>query len=303
MGLLIAKAYRTNMFLGLADHTYVSCCPNDEKAWGCWGGKTGGRVLRTGEGSTRRANVIAESNERAGIICYGINGVCHQAANRILITAGITVEGAEGYRVSHALFGVYGVVGFPPCYAPFDPQPNIAGEDPQCVACSSTKAYSLEQESQKKDSDDSPEVPEGESAYLKKALALYMDGHQAFRTMWKSYVNDTQSLVIENQMKSFELLTEYRFSDKLPQSTSDRLSVIRLQTEKRRLELAGAFINGEMTVQDFVTQTNQEIGLFQQSAAELLSEAEYKQLFGMSPGKIVYLLDPEAAEIAFADIL
>jgi hypothetical protein len=83
MGILIGKAYQTQMFFGLADHTYVECITGKE-GWSCWGGKTGGREIVRGTGSTKQANVIATSNERAGITCYGINGVCHQAANRIL---------------------------------------------------------------------------------------------------------------------------------------------------------------------------------------------------------------------------
>ena len=96
MGQLIAWHYRTTSFAKLADHTYVTC-GNLGKAWGCWGGKTGGTVLRQGSGSTAQANTIANPDEKAGIKCYLINGVCHQAANRILYPAGITVRQARGY--------------------------------------------------------------------------------------------------------------------------------------------------------------------------------------------------------------
>ena len=44
MGTLIAMAYPTSLFADQADHTYVKC-GTGKRAWGCWGGKTGGRVL------------------------------------------------------------------------------------------------------------------------------------------------------------------------------------------------------------------------------------------------------------------
>lgn len=67
----------------------IVACGTLGKVWGCWGGKTGGTALRRAPGSTLRADRIAEPDERAGITCYLINGVCHQAANRILLPAGI----------------------------------------------------------------------------------------------------------------------------------------------------------------------------------------------------------------------
>jgi hypothetical protein len=84
MGELVAKAYPTNLFARLADHTYVECSTGG-KAWACWGGKTGGHALGHGPASTMRADAIARPDEKANIKCYLINGVCHQAANRILI--------------------------------------------------------------------------------------------------------------------------------------------------------------------------------------------------------------------------
>ena len=63
MGELVAKRYPTNLAAGLADHTYVECGTGG-RAWGCWGGKTGGTELRRGGGSTLRADRIAGTDER-----------------------------------------------------------------------------------------------------------------------------------------------------------------------------------------------------------------------------------------------
>jgi hypothetical protein len=135
MGQLVAKRYSTSRFAKLADHTYVECGTGG-KGWSCWGGKTGGAELRRGVGSTKRADGIAGSDGRGGITCYLVNGVCHQAANRILLPAGITVRGARGYEVSEALFGTYGRPGgvFGLCQAPFDQHAGSTGDIPECAA-------------------------------------------------------------------------------------------------------------------------------------------------------------------------
>src|SRR6266849_9846986 len=134
MGQLVGRRYSTKLFANLADHTYVECGTGG-KAWSCWGGKTGGAELRRGIGSTQRADAIAGADERGGITCYLVNGVCHQAANRILLPASITVRGARGYEVSEALFGTYGRPGgvFGLCYAPFDQHAGTVGDLPACT--------------------------------------------------------------------------------------------------------------------------------------------------------------------------
>ena len=83
MGTLVVMHYPLNYLAQLADHTYVKCATGGA-AWKCWGGKTGGDELRRAPGSTNQANAIAETDEKGGIRCYLINGVCHQSANRIL---------------------------------------------------------------------------------------------------------------------------------------------------------------------------------------------------------------------------
>ena len=46
-------------------------------------------------------------------IWYGLTGVCHQIANRILDPAGILVEQARGYNVSELVFGKHGIGPWP----------------------------------------------------------------------------------------------------------------------------------------------------------------------------------------------
>src|SRR3989304_9402373 len=112
MGALVILRYPAFFGRSPVDHTYVMCGPG-RRAGSGGGGKPGGTPLRMGSGSTRQANAIAGLDERAGITCYGVNGVCHQAANRVAFPARILALGARGYGLSEALFGPYGRGGGP----------------------------------------------------------------------------------------------------------------------------------------------------------------------------------------------
>jgi hypothetical protein len=112
------------------DHTYVaSSCG---LRWGCFGRDDNGAMICTGSESSRLANCLSQVDSRAGII-YGITGVCHQAANRILYPARLTVSLAGGFRHSVFVFGLYGS-GWPEklsgCLSPpggGDRPPNASG--------------------------------------------------------------------------------------------------------------------------------------------------------------------------------
>lgn len=101
------------------DHTYaISSCGLN---WGCWGRSSGGISIGSGIGSSIIADCLSQPNSQAGIR-YGVTGVCHQTANRILHPAGpLTVATARGYPISVAVYGAYGIGPWTArsiCYAP-----------------------------------------------------------------------------------------------------------------------------------------------------------------------------------------
>lgn len=117
------------------EHTWVTTfepvelCPPDASLgeyWYCWGichrtppANEKARCLSSGEGSVTFAlRTAAPNDQRADAgLRYGIHGVCHQIANRILYATAIggqtpiTVEGARGFELSVAMFGLYGGKG------------------------------------------------------------------------------------------------------------------------------------------------------------------------------------------------
>jgi hypothetical protein len=91
------SGYALKIPLVPAEHTYVES--SHGHVWPCFGRSAGGRQVCAGAGNTAQADCLSQPNSEAGIV-YGGTGVCHQAANRILLPSGQTVSGASGYRGS-----------------------------------------------------------------------------------------------------------------------------------------------------------------------------------------------------------
>lgn len=281
MGTLIAFRYPTNLFARLADHTYVACGTLG-KAWSCWGGKTGGTELRRAPGSTLRADRIAEPDERAGITCYLINGVCHQAANRILLPAGITVLGARGYSVSEALFGTYGrprgFLGL--CRAPFHRHAGVTGDLPACLEAAGPDAPASSRQA--------AEDPRRQ-AYLAQVLHVYESADTDRLEAWG------EGDVIRFQLELFAAFLAY----KLPGAAEHGpLLRLREEVERTRLELEARFSENRDAAkfgQDFDDLTV----YFQRSAEGLVESSQYSALFDLEPGEYVTLADPAIMERAY----
>ncbi len=287
MGALVIMRYATKLFANLADHTYVRC-GSGGKAWSCWGGKTGGTELRRGMGSTKQANAIAEPNERARISCYLINGVCHQAANRILFPAGITVRGARGYDVSEALFGTYGRPRGPfgSCASPFDQHNGVTGDLPQCADTMPARAP---RQGQRTRVVRSLRARRDEQKYIRGVLAIYRQAEPLTRASVRRMAGpDLEGF----HLKLFMHKVEYNLRSGLGKSLSRKLQDVRLSAERSRMKIEDWFCHREMKAREFVQAFNKETILFQEAAAGVLKAKQYKALFGLEPGDNVILADP-----------
>jgi hypothetical protein len=303
MGDLVAMAYPTKLFANLADHTYVMCGTGG-KAWACWGGKTGGTELRRATGSTKRADEIAGADEHAGITCYLINGVCHQAANRILLPASITVRGARGYEVSEALFGTYGRPGgfLGMCNAPFDQHTGTTGDLPECTAMAPmmlrrkrTGKRRLRQAPKTRVRAATP----AEQKYLKGVLAIY----QRARTPMKSATR-ARTFAAGRELESFHLelfmhQVDYKLASRVDRKAARRLREIRQSTERSRQRIEQWLMNRHMTATEFVHEFDAETKVFQHALAGALKSSQYSKLFDLPPGSIVTLADPRIVRRAF----
>lgn len=280
MGTLVAKAYPTALFANRADHTYVEC-QGGGKAWGCWGGKTGGRALAQGPGSTKRADCIARPDERAGITCYLVNGVCHQAANRILVTAGLTVRGARGYSISRALFGIYGRVGFWPCKAPFNQCRGVSGDLAACAPAA-------------------PAVRESQADSREQAEDMQgpLEMYEGARDLLRGDTEDFQT-VAEFHVALFMEMARSRLGDDGRERFGGPLEEVRRDAESRILELQRTFAEGELTPPEYVHQFDDLTIAFQENVAQSVHGNVYVALLDEEPGDWIKLSDPRIIEAEY----
>lgn len=288
MGTLVVRHYPTKLFLKAADHTYVEC-GTGAKGWKCWGGKAGGKFLRSATGSTLRANSVAKPNEKAGIKCYLVNGVCHQAANRILDQSNITVDGARGYSLSMSLYGVLGREKVIPglCKAPFDKYPGVNGDLPACVG-STVRPTS-----------------EDMGINFNPGLRDFEDVHymSAVHDLYNVHAEDLQSLdaQFENQMQHFKLFVEHKLGFPLEQGYTldiERLFAARERFESQRLE-AEQVLSATRDGRAFVETIDELTLKFQDDVAESMDGQSYFNLLNLPPDERIILSDPDSVEEAY----
>ena len=268
MGTLVAMHYGIDIVgvSGVADHTYVKC-GTGKVAWGCFGGKSGGSTLRDGTGSTRRANSIAGSHETANINCYLLTGVCHQAANRILFPAGITVRGARGYGISQALYGTYGRTKFLFwCDSEFHRHRHVTGDLSECIPEPTVSTEDVRHRSS---------TEESYWRYIIEELELYEQADW----QWSDVLSD----------RLFTHMIRFLLGPILNDNLENRLREVRRGIERQLHELMeGA---RELSLA-FVESLNRLTIIFQHQIAEVLSPCEYRLLFDLWPGDDIILADP-----------
>lgn len=295
MGTLRIMHYRSPITLKLADHTYV-ICGTGARAWGCFGGKTGGTEARHGDGSTHRADVIAEPNEHGGLKCYLINGVCHQAANRIAMPANILCTRAtvRGYGLSESIYGPYGrpggILGL--CRSPFHQHPEITDDLPACAPVPRPRNL-IEQPPKKKKKKGKIKIQfsdrETERKYINGTLKIYDDAGSLFfadKTPNKDQVRNFQLALFMHKVK-------YDLGSDLTKPIQKTLGQIRLDFEDVRMVLDEAFVNKEMPLGEFAKLFDIITVWFQNAMANAIKTAHYNTILGTKPDDTLTLSDPE----------
>ena len=280
MGTLVVMRYPTKLFANAADHTYVECAGGG-RGWSCWGGKSGGTELRRATGSTARADAIAEPDERANITCYLINGVCHQAANRILRPAGITVRGARGYPLSQALYTVYGRQGIWPCRGRDDQHPGVHGDLPECASADASGAE-----------EEPSEADQLDRAYLEGELAIYQRYSQAMGVA-EDAPRPPDEIRAEFHLALFAHMLDFRLQPAMEDTTRARLLDVRRETERKQLAVESEYASEQLRGPDLVEAVNSLTIDFQQQIAENTTDAQYVALFELPKEEQIVLADPE----------
>lgn len=289
---MAVMTYPTVLALGAADHTYVMC-RSGAKAWACWGNKSGGKPLRDGRGSTRQADAIAGPDEKAGITCYCINGVCHQAANRILLPANIIVRGARGADLSEIVFGAYGrprgALGL--CRAPFHQHAGLNGDLPECQTVL---------------------APEGGFSVWRRLLDIFGGGTdrtylrgvlEIYARRWPASREETGLEAAELEAFHMDLFVHklrYALGPDFDDRLTSRLGQIRLAYERDRIGIETDYGGRQDAAAAFVAKFEERTMRLQADFADVLDDAQYKRLLGLDRHERITLIDPVIAERAFA---
>lgn len=248
-------------------------------------------------------------------IVYGVHGVCHQMANRLLLSCEptVTVARANGFLLSSVNYGIYGTwipggVWAAAAWVPlffaaltgYSIGMNVAF-GVQCATCGVRYP--------------GPIVAAGEDRERQLALAVWdlhrqaaptlrtLDPQTASRADWERHFSDGLDL----HLRELEILFDYAADGRI---ASDKLERVRgLYQEFHQLspalldavvEAAGSLGRAgsplselaEGDVERFALETNRIVLEQQRKVADVLGAADYEVLFGVSPEVNLGLMDP-----------
>lgn len=298
------------------DHTYVKS-DNPYHVWPCWGGSSGGKPICGGYGSFSLANFIAYhippqlGDGTAGII-YGVTGVCHQTANRILYPAGVTVEAARGYKLSHFAYGTYGLdssrffelLQNPPVFK-FSEISSEAVDSVNNVLLSGPAIMDMQAQSNS--------IDEPKEAYIQEVVALYMEQMQTSPSLNAKIMNEESSPLQERGFESFSsrIMSEERYSllgKELKLGMRFRLGgnpdpqitepILKQQSDflKEKGKMDSEFYSANLNIEEYVKEVNNLFGNVLISLSEILGKEESEKLFDLSSLKEGFvLIDPDMA--------
>lgn len=251
---------RAKSLAGLADHTYVSC-PEINKTFTCFAmAGEGDRLIAEGMGYYDLADLYRTPfilSDTAGVNPYGVNGVCHQAANRFLLATNqptLLNFKVLGYWLSVALYGLYGkdfLIWYPTVFLP------------------NAKKFGLLRGMEQK----------LQFAALHEPIAQTMSAEPS-----EADTNLSENDIISNAADDLA-------SQIIPEAKPKKLKedIVDLLDEKDRI--IGSGMRGE----EMANKINELVGVSTKSLASQLSNTEYRSLVGAQKGEEVLVVDPEIA--------
>jgi hypothetical protein len=226
------------------EHTYITSSCGLKS--GCWGRDSGGVGLSGANGSSAIADCLSQPNSEAGII-YGITGVCHQTANRILHPAKITVAGCQGYILSVLLFGVYGQLPWPElstCYSPGTILARVGGG----------------------------QTPQGRNILSK--IDVYNSTVLTARA--------TAAAEEATQLAELSALLEMALGRPADQATLSAFQRIQDELRSAQSELVGRLHKGELAPDQYLDRLNASLRRAMERSRSLLGDQAFQEIFGES---------------------
>jgi hypothetical protein len=263
-----------------ADHTYVTS--SDGYVWPCWGRSSGGRRISSGNGSSAQANCLSQTHSHAGII-YGVTGVCHQTANRILWPSRTTVSGALGYEASTFFYGVYGTMGVPQLLewearkrrcSSVSGDRKIAAALPASIRAATEKAVAPQSAAERE--------------FLDKIEALYAP---YVKTMTIAQLAEMEP--VDFLAKELDLIADYKLgADKNPEQISS-LQQIQSDALKEKANLALALNNRTISGEEYASKVNDLFGTMLNQFSKTIDRETYVKLLDIKPEFTFAIVDPK----------
>ena len=260
----------------VADHTFVYC-PDNGQYFDCFGGHDNPddrREICSGYGSYNVANCyrlpMGSLPDTAGIVPYAVDGVCHQAANRFLFSAGTTLNyNVRGYWFSNFTYGTYGV-SYPIWLATIYPPCTVKKAIPVARAAPASMPV---------------EAGAGASDLFKKIQEVYSSAPRMMRGMES---RDPAEIAREITVK--DMVAHASFL--VPELDPGKITGIHREFLKERDAVLGDGLKGA-ALSDKVNSMMKDV---QKALADSLDSETYRKLSGgIEPGETVDVVDREIA--------
>jgi hypothetical protein len=255
------------------DHTYATS--DDGHIWPCFGRSSGGSVVARGSGDSALADCLSRPIDMNKVppvfagLKYGLTGVCHQAVNRILYPAGITVAQARGYRFSFALYHQYGS----------GPWPELAG----CVTMVSKGGSELKASQRPARST----VSKSKDARLsRRVLGIYSQPR-----VFERLGSDENALALGRE--EFRALTDTYLGEDYDQAKVAEVARLQQAMQLEQRTLARRFESGELDAETYLSSLNDLITRTFAQSEKVLGRADFAKLFGLPAAEAGNLVDRE----------
>jgi len=256
-----------------ADHTYVTS--SDGGIWPCWGRSSGGRLICSGSGSSKKSDCLSKKSSHAGLI-YGVSGVCHQTANRILYPAKKIVSEAHGYWASVAMYGTYGTSSIPSAIE---------------WKVRKNHCQKIKGDLNTKLSENKPKI--SENSVQKSEISLYID---KVNDLYIEEVSDqvlSKSKKIDFLGQELELMADYKLG-----ATKDSYKITALRklqanllSEKEILD--DTLSNDGIDINEYAEKINKLMFNFLKESEIQLGKETHIKLFEIAPDTVFNIIDAD----------
>ncbi|CAN5492826.1 hypothetical protein BH11PLA2_BH11PLA2_22520 [soil metagenome] len=288
---------------GGADHTYV--VSSEGTRFECGGRNQGGRLIVSGQGSHKLAKALSRNNY--GGMVYGLTGVCHQEANRVLYPCGRNVHRAKGAGWSYTVYGIYGkpheawlawkteceieTGTIPGPYGipiPYGIPPILGIATPRWPHFATNPTLNLVDVASANDL----VLPVGlDPAVLEFADSEWADKEMFTVTLLMEAVGAAPEAIQNAELETFlKIRSDGRISD------AQIMSVFRIRDEfdQQRRRLVAALTNGEHTSHDFIRNHVNQMAAEFTAIERVLGPRLYGDIYDLPPDHSPAILNPRA---------